>query len=312
MALGHGYNSWLGVGVQTVFGTAVAASKWLELNSDSLKYKKGKAQKPSLRGLSANRVVDMKKNVEGGIGIQLPFSGAEVLLKHAFGAVNTSGAGPYTHTFSLAQALLVGLTLEVNRDSAAIGGSSSFRYDGCHVSKWTLKQEVEDFLMLELDIVGREQTLIAVSTPTFATFDGISWGDFTSCTINSVATEIMGFEITGDNALASDRYKLGSLTRIGSGKSGPRQITGTITAEFDALTLHALYLSQATFPIVFLYTSGAKTLTITLPACRFEGDDPTVENSGPLKLTLPFRAYLSAAEGDEINAVLVNSVSSVP
>lgn len=312
MALALGQNSWLGIGAESIYGTAVARSKFVELSSESLKYKTGKVQRPSLRGLSANRTVPMKKGVEGSFGIQLPFSGAEVLIKHMLGSVATSGAGPYTHDFSLAAALPVGLSLEVNRDSANIGGSSSFLYEGCQISKWTLKQEPEDFLMLECEVIGEDGSLVAVSTPTFATWDGIHWGDFTSATINSVATPIHGFEISGDNTLAADRFKLGSLTRRGLGRGGPRQITGSLTAEFDALTLHTLYRDQTGFSIVLLYTSGSKTFTVTLANVRFEGEDPSIENSGPIMLKLPFRAYLSAAEGDELTMQLVNSVSSVP
>jgi hypothetical protein len=315
MAQGFGYESWIGVGVESTYGTAVARSKFFELASESIKFKTGRTPKPSLRGLSADRVVPVKEGVDGSFEIQFPYSGAEVLLKHAMGAVNTSGSSPYTHEFTLADSLPVGLSVEVNRAAALIGGSSSFLYEGCQIAKWSLKQSAEEFLMFSADIVGEDSSNVAASSPTFATWDGAHWGEVNNISLNSTThiSRIESFELNVDNALATDRYRLGSRLRKGLGRSGPREVTGSITAEFDALTLTDLYRNETAFPIEIAYLgSGGAGMTITLPNCRLEGDDPGVESSGPIKLTLNFRAYQSAAANDELAIELINEVSSVP
>lgn len=313
MSQGYGDNSWVGFGVETVYGTPVARTTYFEFMTESVKLDQGREARSSLRGRSRNRRGQKKHATAGAIETQVQVNGMELLFKQAIGSDVITGTNPYTHTFSLTRALPVGMTLEVNRDSSNIAANSSFVYDGCQISKLTLKHAVGDFLKATWDFVGEgDATNATVSTPTFATFLGFDWPDFT-CGINSVLTPIKSLdELVLDNNLATDRYNLGANKRKGFGGNGNRSISGKITLEFFDLAALTLFRSQTNCSIVFTWSNGANTLTITLTNVEFTEGDPTVGNAGPISITLGFDAYISSAEGDEMSVVLVNTTATVP
>lgn len=307
-------NTWFGVGVESTFGTPVARTKFFEFNSESVKLDGGMIAHSSLRGRSQNRRGKKKNSVAGTIEMPLQVDGAEVILKHAFGACVTSGAGPYVQTITLTRALPVGLSLEINRDASSIGGSSSFLYDGCQINKLTLKHSPEDFLMMSLDIVGEgDSSLVSVSTPSFATFVGWDWDGF-AATINSVAVLLRDFEITLDNNLATDRYNLGSLKRKGLGPAGKRKVSGKFNVEFASLTEMNYWRGATTGPgsMVCTWTNGTSTLVLSVANPIFIEGEPVVGGDGPILVPLAFEAYISSADNDELSIILTNSTSTVP
>lgn len=313
MPQGFGDNSWIAFGVESTYGTPVTRTTFFEFMNESVKLDQGREAHSSLRGRSRNRRGQKKHSVAGAVETQMQVNGMELLLKHAIGSDTITGTNPYTHTFALTRALPVGLSVEVNRDASNIASNSSFLYDGCQISKMTLKHAVGDFLMATWDLIGEgDASNVAVTSPTFATFLGFDWPDFT-CTVNSVLTPIRSLdELTLDNNLAEDRYNLGANKRKGLGGNGNRSISGKITLEFSQLAELTLFRSQTNCAIAFVWSNGANSLTITLPNVEFTEGDPVTANAGPILITLGFDAYISSVEGDELSAVLVNTTATVP
>lgn len=309
MAVGFGYTHWIGTGEESTFGTGVSASKFIEVNSDTLKKSQTMLAKPALRGVSHDRRVISKSNVEGSLEFQLGWEGYGRFFKHALGTLNTSGSGPYTHAFTCAQALPTGLSIVSNRDAAGIGGTSCFRYLGCQINKLTLKQSADEFLMMTVDFLGRDREFIAAPSPSFPTFDGIAWDELV-VDVDGSPIDVEEIELTIENNLAADRYKLGSTLRKGFGRGDKRKISGKIVKEFESITELQLFTNLTNVNLNFEWTSGTDVLTIDLPVCEFDGGDPEVSSSGPIKLELPFTAYMSSSEGDEITVDLVNSAST--
>lgn len=316
MAQGFGYNSWLGVALESTYGTPVASAKYLELLDESIKLENPMNPRPSLRQLAAFNVVPGKKSVAGSLKFQLGLTGHEYIMDAAFGAAAVvTGSGPYVHTWgTYPTALPVGLTLQVNRDAGQIGGNSSYQYSGCQVQKLTLTQEPEEYLVAEVDVVGKDEALIAVTSPTFGTFFPFHWaspGTGFSCSINSVATPIKRWELTVENPLADDRFNLGTRTRVGMGRSGPRKVSGSIELEYNALTQYNLFAAQTQFPIALDYNiSASMRLQITLPAVYLKGNTPNVSEAGPIPLKLDFEAFSDNGTNSEITVALTNSTAT--
>lgn len=316
MSQGFGHAAWVGFGVETTWGTAVSRTKFYEFDSESLDFKMGLMPKSSTRNVDHMnfRAVKTKKDVTGAIEMAVTYSNMEVLFKHALGSNNTTGAGPYTHTIGLAAALPTGLSIEVNRDSANVGAGSSWLYEGCQIDSMTLSHEPEGWLMVSFEFVGEDSSNVAVSTPTFGTFDGVSWDEL-AVTLNGSPIDILGYELKLGNNLAKDRFKLGSRTRKGLGRAGQREVTGTLKMEYDAKAVSDLFRvnSETLTPsLTFTYTSGAKSLTITVPAPMFTGKDPSVDNSGPIPIELSFRGYGIVSDNSALAMAFVNSVTTVP
>jgi len=316
MGQGFGYNAWLGLAQESVYGTAVASAKYLELMDESIKLDNPIIERPTLRQLMRFNQVPGKRSVGGAFKIQVPLTGAEYLLDHALGGAQAvTGVGPYVHEWSAVPTQMpTGLTLQVNRDAANIGGSSSYQYNGCQISKVSFSQEAENFLEAEFEVVGKDETLIAVTTPTFPTFTGYHWavgGTGFSCLINSVATPIKRWELTIENALADDRFNLGTRTRFGLGRSGMRKVSGSIELEYNALTQYNLFTANTAIPIYFYYQiSATNSLQFVMTSCFLKGNTPNVSDAGAIPLKLDFDAYSAAGSASEVSIVLTNSTAT--
>lgn len=316
MATGFGLNTWLCFGEESTYGTAVARTKWLEITEESIQAKQTMISKPCLQGASQRNRVQSKKDVGGSFKFQGMFEGMEKILKHAMGSVAAvTGAGPYTHAFSLASALPVGLTIEVDRDTAAIGGSSAFLYEGCQINKLTLSQAFEDFLMVEAEIIGEDFSLVAATASSFTTFNGIDYSMMTSPLLNGAAIKLQAWELTIENGLAADRYKLGSRIRMGLSRGQTRKISGKLTIEFEQLTEYNLFAAQTTLvSLVIPYDNGLgagnnKQFTFTLPKIAIQGEPPKVSDEGPIHMEIAFDAYQNAAVNDEMTATLIGNLN---
>ncbi len=316
MSIALGLNDWIAFGEEVTFGTPVTRTKFLEVDEESIQCKETIIAKPTLRNVSQHHKTRSKRDVGGPFKFQLGYEGAEKIIKHAMGTMAAvSGSGPYTHAATLASALPVGLTVECPRDDTAVTGDSAFLYDGCQISKLTLSQAVEDILMCEVELVGRDRTLVAATSATFPDFYPIDWSQLVTFTVAGVSVAVESWDLTIENALASDRYKLGDRKRKGIGRSAARKISGKFTCEYEQLTEHAYFIAQDTLVAMAIgYSNGLaagnlKTLAIAMPKVAIQGDDPVPSDSGPIKITLAFEAFMSAAQNDEMTLTLVNAQS---
>jgi hypothetical protein len=303
-----GQTSWIGFADESVYGTYVAATKFLRPASIGLKGEQSRKVKELLGQPSISTSFASVKKVSGSIKVPGYITGLEKLFKHAIGGVVDAGAGPYTHTYSPAAALPVGLSFHVNRDSASLTGSSAFKYFGCQISKLSFSQGVDDLLEVALDIAGQDWGNLAVETPTFP---ADTFFDYAGLVVNVGGSPwvVKGFDLELDNNLATDRHQLGSRIVRGMGRKGPRRISGKISKEFESLTEYQTFLNLTNVAIVATWTSGTASLAITLPKCYFKGEDPGVSDSGPIETSMEFEAHKNSADNDELSMVLTNATA---
>src|SRR5262245_55509144 len=155
----HGYPTFFAWGKESTYGTPVAAAKYAEIEKEALREERKYAQKPILRTLSRNRKIKERMDPKGTITLPVIWAGLEQLLENVFGAgsVGTTGAGPFTHSFSLKAAVSNGLTVFLSKDADATGAGTCYQFPGSQIDKLTLTQAVGEWLMMELDIFAREQ-----------------------------------------------------------------------------------------------------------------------------------------------------------
>lgn len=319
MSLAHGYDAWIGWAEESAFKTPVTAAKFIEIESESLKFEQKPNVVPLLGHVSQRRTVTSKASSAGSFRAPVLWEGVEQLLKHAMGGVSTTGpsGGYYTHTFALAAELPTGLTIECNRNDAAISGNASFQYAGCKIGKFTLTQEMEQPLMMDVEILGSGLlTLIAATSKTFPTYDAIDYAQVTVAAIDpgggsEFNLPLKSLKITIDNALHDDQYRLGSAVRAGITRGGQRKISIESEIEFESLSAYNFYKGLLTDNLRFKWVSGSRSLQIDFPKCTFEGEDPSSEDAGPYYLTITNTALANAADNDEMALVLINTVSSV-
>lgn len=318
MSQAYGHRFFCGTAEQVAYGTAVTpATQFNEVMRFGVKETQKKLPKSTLRYVGQARSVAGKKDVGGPIAIPLLWTGTERWLKHAFGTVNSSGpvSSNYTHTFTGADALPAGLTVYGNHDADNIGGSSAYQFKDCQINKFTLKQAIEDWLMMEVELIGSSRTLVAKPTATFPTFDPVDYTQVTIKAINPASANydigLKEFELTYDNGLYTDGYRLGSASRQFCGRGeGGRKVKIKITAEYKDLTLYNYYRNLVDTDIELRWVKDANTFfKLTMPKVSFEGEDPSAENAGPYYLNMEATGYIGTSDGDEVTVVLQNQTA---
>lgn len=316
MSLGHGYTTFVGIAPEVTFGTPVNPVKFIEIESESIKLDQKRNVVPLLGNVSQLRTVSGKKNVAGGIVFPFVTGGIELILKHAFGSAATIGpsGGLYTHTFGLSNELPVGLTIEVNRDDAAVSGNRSFQYSGCKINKLSLSQEMDRPLMVEVEIIGKDMALKAAASVSYPTYTAFDYAGMTQIAMNAgTIVPARSWKLTIDNALHEDQYRLGSTSRAGITRGAQRKVMFETELEFDdtGASMYDLFKALTITDVAIIYAAGTHTLSIDLAALSLEGDQPTVSEHGPIYFTLKGTA-LSLGGNDEVEMMLQNAVSSIP
>jgi hypothetical protein len=134
-----------------------------------------------------------------------------------------------------------------------------------------------------------------VSPSTATTFD---WTQL-NVTVNGTETCLSNFELNADLGMKTDR-RLMCTTSAGLKRAPKRAavptITGTLVSEFDDLTIYNLFRAGTIVPIVFTWTGALIVsghnfqLTLTLPACKLEGDTPEASLTDMTMQPIPFKA----------------------
>lgn len=322
MSQAKGLNSAFGVGIESTPGTRVVPSIFLELPPSG--YKGGLKQttnaKPTLNSPDQRYYVKSKQDISSSVELYMPFQGAEQLIKAAMGGSvgsATQGAeGLYRHTFALGNDL-PSLSLYRSVDFTAL--SKLFSHNGSKVKKMTFTQEMEEFLKVGFEFVGMNETLpTSAATVTYPTFYGVDYTMLGTLTIGGQSYNIKACEISLENPLEEDSYKLGSRTRILVDRNAPRKVSGKFTVYLDAAAIYELFSNQTESALSFIWTSsylavGSASyyrMAITVPRVVFQGDAPEVEDHGPVMIELPFEAYYNGS-ADAITIALDNLLTSV-
>ncbi len=255
------------------------------------------------------------REVSGPIPLALnPYMG--LLFKHLLGAVTTTGSGPYTHVFKVAD---LPTSLWFEKGFTDIGqyllftgvrvGSMSFSFSG-------KGGVVESGLAL----MGADQADPATASvdpaPTveddrpFRNFQAaIEEGGAAIATVTEVSLQV-------DNNLDGDVYTIGSGGSRHEIPEGVIAVTGELTALFDSVTLYnkARNGTESSLKITLsrgdgLGAAGNESLEIYIPELVFEENTPAVDGPRGLRVKLPFRAYYEdSAEASAVQFTLKNPV----
>ena len=227
------------------------------------------------------------------------------------GAVATATLGSLKqHTFLLADALPIGLTFNLQRGEY----SQDYRFGGCKVSKLTFTQNLEGFLECSCDLVGQDETLVSHVTPTLPSAPFVMWDEF-SGQFGGLPWPAQMVELTVENPLATDSYKLGNRLRQRLERGGVRKISGKVEMEFENISHYNAFRNQDQLTHTFTWTGpsvsgGNYALSVVGTRIVFQEASHGVKTIGPIKITLPFEAFASSAN-NETAIQITNTVASV-
>lgn len=306
MAIGSGIGSQLGIATETTFNTPVTVSRFYEFTSENLNYNKKVAVGMGLRAggqlpRSQRRVVTTS-DVTGDIVLDLPTRGLGLLLSQAMGSTPsavTTTTGVYSYTFTLGDVYGKSFTAQVGVPQ--YGGTVTPKtISGAKIQGFELDVAVGGIATGKFTVDAVALTTgVSLATASYSTISNLFNFAQGAITINgSSVANIKDFTLTVANTLKGDRYNLGAAgLKAEQVINGFRKISGKMTAEFTDTTLLNAFLADSTTAIVLTFTgatiaNGAKeTLSITIPAAKFNADTPNVAGPGVIDLGMTYEAY---------------------
>lgn len=312
MPIASGLESQFGFSPETTAGTRVVPATFLEFVSESLKFQR---ERIVSKGLKAGRRTQGRwkpgvQYVDGGFVLELAPQSTGKLFRWMFGAVATSGAGPYTHVFTPGTLDDEFLTIQVNRPDES-GTNRPFDYLGCQCTDWTLNCQVNQFATLSASVYGmhedRAQTLAAASYPA-------TWSPFTfvsgSLQLAGSGYEIDDITITGKNGLQTGRHRIRATTPerpVQSRESAFRTYGGSLNSDFFGLTAYERFVNGTEAALSLVFNDGANAQLTIAGNVRFDGETPNVSGAEMVKQALPFVFTSLTSDAATITATLINS-----
>jgi hypothetical protein len=306
MAIGAGIGAQLGIVSETTYGTAVTVTRFYEFNSENIKYDKKTVVGMGLRAggqlpRSQRRVVTTT-SASGDFEMDLPTRGLGLLLGHCTGTMAstvTTSTGVYTYTFILADTY--GKSMTVEAGVPQYGGTViSKKLAGAKISQFELSCANGDIAKGKFSIDASAFTMTgSPATASYPLQGSVFHFAQGAVTIDSTAVaNIKDFTVSVNNTLKTDRYNLGALgAKSEQGINGFRSISGSMTAEFTDSVLLNKFLTDSTASIVVTFTGNTiassykETLSITIPAAKFNADTPNVSGPGVVDLAMTFDAF---------------------
>lgn len=309
--LASGLAGQIGFAAESTYGTFVAPTRFLELNSSSIKYERERIESQGIR--AGRRVLHRwtggVQRVAGDVEFEMAPQGFGLLWLNILGANTTTGSNPYTHTMTPGD--LSGKSLSVQVGKPDIGGVVRvFSYLGCKITGAELSAAVNEYAMMNLSFYGNHldtsQTLGTASYPA-----NLTPFDFTKGTVTLAAAgfDVKEFSLSIDNGLAVDRHFLRTTTPERSKEpleNNRRSVTGSLTADFTDLTAFNRFVNGTEAALVLTFDAGASAKTTITMNVRFDGEDPELGQE-LLEQPLPFKAVSATSDAAALTVAVVNA-----
>jgi len=283
----HGRGAALGLAEETTWGTPVSRTNWRPLISAGLARTEEKVPRPHLLSSAGSA---MRRNhytqasqAGGAFSVECTFDNVGMFLKNLMGAAATTGAGPFVHTYTLAQALPTGLTMEFNR-----GTGTSEVLEGCKLNSGTLAVSSGGVMTLDCDVIAQTSTARGTAgTPSYgANQRPILHSHAGQFTFNSVAYDLVDFSITVNNSLAR-RQLLGSALTKEPKRSDFQSVEVSVTVEVED-ALYAALLADTQGDATISFTNGAQVFAFTCQNAYLSAATDPVSDANIVSQSLTF------------------------
>lgn len=283
----------VGLGVESVYGTAVARTRWFEFLDESFNFVKNVKQGAGLRvgsrvARSGRRVVASAEG-SGDLTIEAVTKGLGLLWQLGLGSGTSTlvSAGLYQQVFTLGDAM-PSATIQKGIPRAD-GTVDAYTFTGCMVESLTIDCPNADNVKVKTSWNAKDMTTAtAYTAPSYATgpsvftfaHGAVYSGELTAPTATALGSlvwpwplaSIRSGSITIKHNLKTDRYNCGGGGRKEKPFAGIREISGSLVAEYADTEFRDAIIDDTSMTLVKTFTAGADVLQIVIPDVRFDGD----------------------------------------
>jgi hypothetical protein len=234
MTVGVGASGFIGTAVETVSGTFTAPTIYHSIKGETLNYTQQSIKRRPLRGIAdVAGVLRGDSHVTGTVTVEVMTDQLVHWLFAARGAVVKTGVGPYVYTFTPNHLAVPAKTLSIT----VVRNGIVFGYTGCVVSAMKFSID-EGILVCEITIVGRDEAVQALPTPTYPTPEPFSPGNYKlEIPTASQVYDADTFEFSVDDS-AEPQFRLQDLGNTSARfvKFGERTVQASIERDFESRT----------------------------------------------------------------------------
>lgn len=321
---GLGNKSFVQYGIQAAYGTAVAAQAKGEIISASIDPVVGMIPDPSLySGVSRRGVYQGGLYHQGRLLMRANYGGTAGgmgrLLRAAFGAVVTTGAGPFLHTYKEA-ATPPALTIEII-DGDVVSGQCIRCIDSL-ITEMTIRgtagQGEDAMLQFEFGFVCKTVTPAFTLTPALA-YPVISPMLFHQSVTSSGTDDgsndalalqrIRSFEMTLTNNYALDRFYFGSITPDTPLRNDFISARWRFTSEFVSYAAYNRATAFSTSSPRLKVVSGADSFELRSASAKLVEYGHPIEGYGVIVANLTHEAFQDPTDVSALVGVLTNGLA---
>ena len=295
-----GAYSTVGIGIEHIEGTPVAADLWFDITADGSSSETTLLETEGLgacvsgvmsREDQAAAAVPAKEDNRVGFSFQPRFNHLARILGLTLGGQRAGltyepGATPAS------------FTQESDKVAEFSSGKSVEQYAGGKVTKLTIKSEANKALVMTIEGVGRTCTVIAGTAPDYSAWASKSPMMHHGLSIQAGPSEIpvgqvFDIEVEIATGVAEDHFA-NSLSRI-CAEPGPLTVTGTLTVPFNDETapMRTKIKAGTRFDLRCRWAGdGAETFDLYL-SLKALGDIPKITTRDGQKLPLKFKGFQS-------------------
>lgn len=319
MAIGSTLSGQVGFAIETTPGTRQLPTKWVEVLSENLTMGRKTIRSNAIGGGSSIVKPHTLLGQEPGGTITMEAAPENIgtLLRLCMGTPVTTGAGPYTHTYSRSLSNpLPTATFQVGAPDTG-GTVRPFDFIGMMAQNWELSIRPDEYVQMSYTLAGRravsDQTL---ATPTWPTLTGPWTSVHATLTLLGGTESFQSLTIGADNKIDVSAV----VSSVNPGERRVREvgrpmITGTIEQEFEDMTLFNAFTAGSVGALSLVITAGASaSLTITGRVQFVEDNTPQMAGAEQIVTqSCPFEFVRDGANTDAqaFSAVLVTTVATV-
>ena len=301
------------IGKETVYGTAVVATKPFEIISEDFKGNYPRLQAEALSASFVDRAdrsaVMASKGAAGGVELEVLTKGFSAWLRYLMGDVTTSTVAEvtaYTHTAVISSLMGDMVTAQVGRPDN-LDVVRPWTYEGGKVTGFEISNQVDQTLRCKIDMDFEKESnpdapagayILATNVPVTGA-EVLTWAGGT-VTIGGVVTDVSDFSVKVDNGLKVDTQY---INKAAPGKREPTQndkrkiewafktpyVDNTFWEKVSAATnagATAILSAKWEGPTL-LGTTIYPSLTMQIPVGIFDDGGPVV--AGPAALEQSFK-----------------------
>jgi hypothetical protein len=291
MSVGSGISGSFGWSKESVaYGTRVAPAKFIRAKSVNFDYAPNRVQGEGIQsgalGLRGDHLVETHKQSSATVQFDVTTLGTLQLWENLMGPVSTSGAGPYTHVFTLADTYAAtnrSLTLQQNV-ALRTGTDKAKEITGAKATSATISCGIGELLSCEMQFDGSGySTAQTLASPSYVS--GLPW-HFGEAVVNlgtfgaeAQVNGVRAFQVNINRPYDTEAFAFGSTTKQQPILNGPTEITGSLEMDYLATADAEDRFTGMTLPsMTIVVTKSTSVFTITVPGVHFEG--PAQNNEG--------------------------------